>query len=778
MEKEYIFVSCDIVGHSDESNLDAQRKKIAAINAIVSDALAARSAGNVIWASGGDGGHVAFPTDSAMRSAMDLIFALRNWSLRSAVPLRITANLGLAEVIQGAGGGPQLVGHGINFAGRLVPFGGPSRVVVTEGFRRLMRQYQTGEINFHDERVIYLKHFQPERVCLLSATGQFVSTWDASFGLSDSALLQMALNEGRALDVIYHVTRLLEINRSDPVALNALRTLTLKRLRPPVENLTDSLFDLLLDERFGSDFARAGTLVERQLGDTICEFGDVGTTMFLILRGRVGVFFPLNLSQGQSDTNSPRFTMGPGQLVGELAFGLLRRRTATLRCLEDTALLAFSYDELIKSVNETSVRSVLEDALDGKILLRIVENVWNTAACFRGIERTGALADENYPWITLLQHSKLTHVKWNGRASKFVAPELSTEGLCILVSGKLHANEAGRVLDSEEYPVLSAHLPGDVEYQPADYWIRGDVKLLSIRRAGLISLGRERPGVDDEILRHVRDSLMTSRIGDARMDGLIPISGCDNASRSVDLVFVHGLGGDARSTWQAKDQAQYFWPAWLGADFPKIGVWSLGYAASVSKWKEESMPLADRGYTVLEQLYSEGLGERPLIFISHSLGGIVVKQFLRHAVSFGVKRWKAIATMTRGIAFIATPHSGANLANFANFASAILRTNEQVAELERHHPRLRELHGWFLDFQLEHRVVCRTYCEKREVRPDVLGLKLPTGLLVVDETSAEPNIPGERAIPLDEDHISICKPSSRDANLYKSIKRFVQECLG
>jgi hypothetical protein len=48
---------------------------------------------------------------------------------------------------------------------------------------------------------------------------------------------------------------------------------------------------------------------------------------------------------------------------------------------------------------------------------------------------------------------------------------------------------------------------------------------------------------------------------------------------------------------------------------------------------------------------------------------------------------------------------------------------------------------------------------------------------VVDETSAEPNIRGERAIPLDEDHISICKPASRSSPLCESVWRFIEDCL-
>jgi pimeloyl-ACP methyl ester carboxylesterase len=263
------------------------------------------------------------------------------------------------------------------------------------------------------------------------------------------------------------------------------------------------------------------------------------------------------------------------------------------------------------------------------------------------------------------------------------------------------------------------------------------------------------------------------------MDGLQAVAGTANAERAADLVFVHGLGGDSHTTWMRdKESPETFWPAWLASDFPQLGVWTLGYAADVSAWQRESMPLPDRGNAVLEQLVNDGLGERNLIFVTHSLGGILVKQLLLAAETQGVRRWKAVSQATRGIAFIATPHSGANIASFAEFVGGFLRSNEPVADLAAHHPRLRELHGWFLNTYLaQHPIVCRTYCERRELRPEKWGIRLPKGFVVVDETSAEPNIPGERAIPLDEDHLSICKPSSRNADLCKSLWAFVRECL-
>ena len=64
------------------------------------------------------------------------------------------------------------------------------------------------------------------------------------------------------------------------------------------------------------------------------------------------------------------------------------------------------------------------------------------------------------------------------------------------------------------------------------------------------------------------------------MAKLQKVSGCDNPNRKADLIFVHGLDGDAKTTWQQDDKPKTFWPAWLGEEFPNIGIWSLDYDAS------------------------------------------------------------------------------------------------------------------------------------------------------------------------------------------------------
>jgi hypothetical protein len=260
------------------------------------------------------------------------------------------------------------------------------------------------------------------------------------------------------------------------------------------------------------------------------------------------------------------------------------------------------------------------------------------------------------------------------------------------------------------------------------------------------------------------------------MSGVEGLSGCSNPERKLDVVFVHGIDSDEKSAWSSNGSPEAYWPKWIADEFPSLGFWTIGYAANVSGWTGESMAIADRGNAILDEMESDGFGDRPIIFIAHSLGGIMVKQLLRGAVTLHVSRWEKIATNTLGIIFIATPHAGSGLANFASFIDMVLRTTETAEELKRHDSRLRELHGWFLGFCKKQRLLCRAFGESREVR-EVLGRKLPKGLMVVDQTSAEPNIPGERAVFLDENHISISKPKSRQAPLYKGVKRFLYECL-
>src|SRR5579864_2082701 len=171
------------------------------------------------------------------------------------------------------------------------------------------------------------------------------------------------------------------------------------------------------------------------------------------------------------------------------------------------------------------------------------------------------------------------------------------------------------------------------------------------------------------------------------MTQLIRAAGFKGNDRSADVVFVHGLDGDARDTWQADGRQDTYWPDWLGCDLEseKVAIWSLSYDAAATAFSGHAMSLVDRGMNVLNLFAGNGsdrLGLKPLVFIAHSLGGLLVKQFLRQAKEYNNPQWTEIAANTRGVVFIATPHIGADLAGFVKNFSLVLRPNPSIGDLQ------------------------------------------------------------------------------------------------
>lgn len=67
---------------------------------------------------------------------------------------------------------------------------------------------------------------------------------------------------------------------------------------------------------------------------------------------------------------------------------------------------------------------------------------------------------------------------------------------------------------------------------------------------------------------------------------------------------------------------------------------------------------------------------RPIVFVCHSLGGIVVKQALRLAANDST--YTDIAESTKGIVFLGTPHRGSGFADWAGRLASIVRVSVAV----------------------------------------------------------------------------------------------------
>ena len=182
---------------------------------------------------------------------------------------------------------------------------------------------------------------------------------------------------------------------------------------------------------------------------------------------------------------------------------------------------------------------------------------------------------------------------------------------------------------------------------------------------------------------------------------------CDNSNPSIDVIFVHGLGGTARKTWSWDRNVDNFWPVWLTEenDSKSYRIFTFGYNSNF-KGPSTNLNIIDFAKDLLfhtltfsDGLRSDGLpiGSRPLVFVAHSMGGLVVKK----AYSLGKNdlKYASIISRVHGIIFLATPHRGAQYAKMLNniLSAAPLGAPPKayITDLEAHSTALQDINEQF-----------------------------------------------------------------------------------
>lgn len=228
---------------------------------------------------------------------------------------------------------------------------------------------------------------------------------------------------------------------------------------------------------------------------------------------------------------------------------------------------------------------------------------------------------------------------------------------------------------------------------------------------------------------------------------------------------------------EEEDKCNYTvcWPKdWLPKDVSNLRILGVNYWSSLSEWLErcplQTADIATRASEMVPALIDAGVGskETPVVWLAHSMGGLIVKQVLVEASQSDQQHLKKIADNTKAVLFFSTPHKGSSVANMPRAAAAVLWPSNDVRQLQENSPELLDLHRAFIQFADAYGWETISFAETMPTL--VTAFKVPVHF--VESFSADLGRGEFYQLPLD--HLSICKPATRQSILYKTVLDVLQ----
>ncbi|WYZ43693.1 hypothetical protein EsH8_VII_000129 [Colletotrichum jinshuiense] len=247
----------------------------------------------------------------------------------------------------------------------------------------------------------------------------------------------------------------------------------------------------------------------------------------------------------------------------------------------------------------------------------------------------------------------------------------------------------------------------------------------------------------------------------------------------VDIVAVHGLNGHRERTWTAN--GMHWLRDFLPADLPNARILAWGYDANTHAASRVSCQyLYDHARTLVADLSRKreltDSSHRPIIFVAHSLGGIIVKSALIHSDASregALLEHRSIKISTHGILFMGTPHQGGNGVQLGrvlvNVASVFISADDHLLKhLERDSEWLQQQLGQYNPISRE--FVTKFAYEEYET-PTLLGKTI----MVVPRASAV--VPGHadgEPIAMHANHVDMVRFASNEDPNYVKVSEVLQ----
>ncbi len=220
------------------------------------------------------------------------------------------------------------------------------------------------------------------------------------------------------------------------------------------------------------------------------------------------------------------------------------------------------------------------------------------------------------------------------------------------------------------------------------------------------------------------------------------------------LVFVHGLGGDPENSWRCPNGKS--WPRLLTRDtaFDNFDI----YLASYDTRLIGNQTAIDEAVATLQnRLENDGVFDyKEIVFVAHSLGGLVVKRLLLTRREYAAK--------VRFIYLFSTPSTGAAAANVASFMSQIGFSDD---------PLLKEMKSGDNEYLFNLEAEWKAAPFKNVKQYCAYETQLTHGVRVVDRLSGTRDC--DQILPIGEDHFNIVKPCHQKHDSYIALRNAVRE---
>ena len=236
------------------------------------------------------------------------------------------------------------------------------------------------------------------------------------------------------------------------------------------------------------------------------------------------------------------------------------------------------------------------------------------------------------------------------------------------------------------------------------------------------------------------------------------------SNSDLTVVFVHGFLSNGRDCWKNEVSGAY-WPELLKneSEHDSIGIYVYTYQTD---FFSGSYSLGDVVDDLKERLQLDHvLNSKNLVFVCHSMGGIVVRRYL-------VSQEHNLKEVAVGLYLVASPSLGSNYANWL----------EPIAQLMNHSQadvlRFSQNNQWLNDLNKDFKNLIgtnRLTILGKEITEDkfVILKKLRFLKQVVEPLSGALYFPEPYKLP-GSDHFSIAKPENKDSIQHRLLLKFIE----